>query len=317
MGARLSTTMARLGEPFELSIVARIPPGHILYFPDTLDPRNGIESVGAARWVAEPIAGDSVEMTIVYALRSFAGGSLALPEPQLVLHRPAGGAVPAPGPGGDGGRVGRWADASALEPGQFTRRMILPGNVRVAPVLPGGQPQEGFHPRPAADVLGHDWSQPVLGLLGFATLLVLGTTGLAVRRTADRIRPWLSARRAAPLPPAQSPRSRALAELEAILALGLHRSGRTDEFYTRTVHAARRYVESVHVGCGPAFTDREIIGHLVAAAGAGSVATFGSVVRRAEVVRFGVRRPGAGEAEADLALLRDWIGQYPSANGQS
>src|SRR3989304_4089812 len=142
MGARLSTTMARLGEPFELSIVARIPPGHILYFPDTLDPRNGIESVGAARWVAEPIAGDSVEMTIVYALRSFAGGALALPEPQLVLHRPAGGAGQI---GADGGRFGGDADRlrAAFLRGRVAR---TPGAAACAP-SPGRRRRARTGPR--------------------------------------------------------------------------------------------------------------------------------------------------------------------------
>lgn len=90
-----------------------------------------------------------------------------------------------------------------------------------------------------------------------------------------------------------------------------------DEFYTRSVHAARRYVEVVDAGCGPAFTDRELVSHLVAAAGASSVATFGSVVRRAEVVRFWIQRPGPDEGEGDVALLRGWIGQYPSPDAKS
>lgn len=324
MGATLSTRDVRLGELFELAIVARIPPGHSVYFPDTLETRNGIESAAAARWTAEPIGGDSAELTIVYALRSFVGGALALPEPQIVLHRPTGGrALTAEAAGGvaptaepavaaAGVRIGRWADVATLEPGRFTRRTILPASVRVVPVLPLERPRGGFSPRPAADVMGGDWSPPVLGLLGFVALIVLGTTGLAAQWTAARIRPWLTARRAEVGPPAQSPRDRALAELDAILAEGLHRSGRLDELYTRGSHAVRRYLDVVEVGCSPALTDRELIAHLINAAGASRIAGLGSVLLRAEVVRFGMHRPDPGEAEADVTRLREWVQWYPS-----
>ncbi|MBI4521569.1 MAG: hypothetical protein HY701_12085 [Gemmatimonadetes bacterium] len=322
-GATLSTRDVQLGEPFELAIVARIPPGHIVYFPDTLETRNGIESAAAARWTAEPIGGDSAELTIVYALRSFVGGALALPEPQIVLHRPlggrgltaeaAGGVAPRAEPAVEAAsvQVGRWADVATLEPGRFTRRMIVPASVRVGPVLPLERPREGFSPRPAADVVGGDWSPPVLGLLGFVALIVLGTTGLAAQWTAARIRPWLTARRPEVAPRPQSPRDRALADLDAILAEGLQRSGRLDELYTRGAHAVRRYLAVVEAGCTPALTDRELIAHLLGVAGASRIAALGGVLLRAEVVRFGVHRPDPREAEADVTRLRDWVREYP------
>ena len=308
LGATLSSRVVELGEPFELSIVARVPAGHIVYFPDSVESRGGIESAGPVRWEVRAVEGNSSELTVVYPLRSFAWGDQTLPSTEILLQR-AGTVVGSDSVGGSAVQVGRWADVAAAEPESFTRRPITPRAIQVAAVLPIARPEEGFQPRPPADVLGRSWGSAVLVLLGFAATVLLGAVTMGLRWAIPRILAALRRRAARQRP--RSARSRAVEELDALLAQGLHTAGRMDEFYSRSTHTARHYVEALDANCGPALTYRELVSHLAEAPG---VRSFSRVLSRAEVVRFGTHVPEPDNAVEDLDALRRWVLEYPSPN---
>jgi hypothetical protein len=137
-----------------------------------------------------------------------------------------------------------------------------------------------------------------------AALLVLAAGAGVARRTAARLGGWLAARRARshPPPPSPSPLERVLAELDDALRAGLHRQGRPEAFYTRIVHALRRYLAAVEPGYRPALTDRELVRRMTR-----GEEPFAHLMRHQEVVRFWVERPAAADAEADLEVLRAWL----------
>ena len=311
LSATLSSRVVELGEPFELSIIARVPSGHIVYFPDSVESRGGIESAGPVRWEVRAVEGDSSELTVVYPLRSFTWGDQALPSTEILLQR-TGSIGGSDSRGGSVVRVGRWADVAAAEPESFTRRPIVPRPTQVAAVLPIARPEEGFQPRPPADVLGRSWGGAVLVFLGFVAVLLLGAVMMGLRWAIPRILAMLRRRAARQRP--RSARSLAVEELDALLAQGLHTAGRMDEFYSRSTHTARHYVEALDVSCGPALTYRELVSHLAEAPG---VRSFSHVLRRAEVVRFGTHLPEPEDAVEDLGALRRWVLEYPSRNGSS
>jgi hypothetical protein len=311
IGARLSETTVQLGEVFQLTITAHVPPGHTVYFPDTLEIRNNVESAGRARATLRGIDADSMELVVVYPLRAFAIGSLTLPQADIFLQRAEDAEA---GRGGAPVRIGRMEELSLAAPGSYTRRPIVPGSVEVEPVLPLARPEDGFQPRPPADVLGRDWGTPVYVLTGLgATVLTLALT-LAGVWMLPKVRGRAPRAAAEPVPAGEplTPQERALRELDAIRARGLHRAGRMDEFYSLATVVARRYVERLHPSLGPWLTDRELIERLTATNGASGVHAFRSVLRHSEVVRFGLHLPSPGEAEGDLDELRRWVAGYPA-----
>lgn len=319
-GARLAASSVQLGEVFDLTITARVPGGHLLFFPDTLEVRNGVESAGPARHTLQPIAGDSMELTLVYPLRAFATGGLTLPQVDVFLQRQEEGALDPASEAAPTVRVGEWSELSRLAPGRFTRRPIVPGSIQVQSVLPLARPAGGFHPRDPADVVGRNWGIPVFVLLGLALAVlavILAMAGIRAVRLARGVSTRLI-RVPIERRPVLSPRDRAIAELEAIRQNGLHTSGRMDEFYTRSTRVARRYVEVLHPSLGPWLTDRELVARLTAIAGAtDGVHPVRNVFGHAEVVRFGVHVPRPEDAEGDLETLRRWVAQYPPENGTS
>ena len=305
--ARLSGSEARLGEPVQVTVIAVVPPGHTLYFPDSLASGGaaGWESAAPVRWSAAPAPGDSVEVTLAWSVRSFLEGGRQVPELALLLRRGNPGEPALPGARVD---VGRWAEVAALDPATLSRRPVLPGRVRVQPVLPVARPPEGFTPRPPLDALGGDWSRWVVATALGAALLVLSAGAGVARRTVARLEGWLGRWLAAgrarrhPPPPPPSPLERVLAELDDALRAGLHRQGRPEAFYTRIVHALRRYLAAVEPGYRPALTDRELVRRL-----ARGEEPFALLMRHQEVVRFWVERPAADDAETDLGVLRAWL----------
>ncbi|MEX0911982.1 MAG: hypothetical protein WD737_01990 [Gemmatimonadota bacterium] len=317
LGATLSSRSVELGQPFELSIMANVPSGHIVRFPDTLVVENGIESAAPVQWRARPAVEDSVELTIVYPLRAFAVGTLTLPDAEILLRPHTGGQT---GEGelesaGSDVWIEPWRSADPTS-GGFTRRPISPGTIEVEMVLPLSRPEEGFRPRPPADVMGPNWGRSVLALISLSGFgLVIGVSlavGRMVRRVRDR-----APRRSEPVVSSLSPRHRALSELDGILDSGLHTSGKMDVFYARSTLAARRYIETLDRACGPWLTDRELVGRLSAAGANGAAEPLGRVLRRAEGVRFGTRRPDPATAVADLAVLRDWVSGYPPGDASA
>ena len=296
VSATLSATEVEMGETVELTVIARIPRGHMAYFPDSLGSISGMESAGPVSSAFAPIEGDSLELTLVYPLRAFGEGWLAVPLVTLVLRPGTSGEAT-----GAGAQVGRWSDLEALDAGTLTHRPVRGSRIRVAPVLPGQPPTRRLHPSSSRRCPGGDWSPLVLGVLaGVGTLLLAAAWGQFAR--------WRRASRADPVAETRlSPRARALAELDHVLRQRLHDAGRLEEFYTRVVRALRHYLQQAEPGYRAALTDRELEAVLVR-----YEEPLRAVIRRQEVVRFWVERPSAMQAETDLEVVRGWLLEHAS-----
>jgi hypothetical protein len=317
ISATLSTGTPRLGERFELTVIARIPPDHTVRFPDSLRTGTGVESISAPVWSTADVQGDSIEITIVYPLRGMAWGRIAVPETELIVERAAGSVT-----GGE--LVTPWTSETPAA-GTFSRRPITPAWVEVPQVLPPAGPNGGFRPMPAFDVVGSEWGPARIGLVSLLGVVCAWISflvfGVIYRRVvtplarAARLRRLLRARamRGDGIPP----RVRALAELDELLASDLDRAPRLSEYYARGTRSARGYLGSIRGPTALARTYRELIADLFGGrdrgvgGGASEVPPLEVVLRRAESVRFGGEAASAGETREDLLALRDWVSRYP------
>lgn len=328
LSVMLSDQTPLIGERFDLTVVARIPPNHNVRFPDSLFTRTAIESIAVPFWTVAAGPGDSTDVTIVYPLRSLAWGRLAVPETELLVERMrAGPSVP------DAPVVTAWAAGANAIPGLFTRHAVTPAWVEVPQVLPPANPLAGFRPEPALDVVGSEWGPARIGLAGvaavaagWATLLIVAFVRKRVAvplARAARLRALRQAR--ARRGPGVHPRDRALAEIDDLLRLDFDDPEGLAEYHVRGTRSARGYLGRVDGSNALARTYRELIAELAAREGAGAgaadtrtglgavpVPSIDRILRRAEDLRYGEARVTPAEVREDLVALREWVTRYPS-----
>jgi hypothetical protein len=102
-------------------------------------------------------------------------------------------------------------------------------------------------------------------------------------------------------------RREALDELDALLGERLAADGRTHELYTRSSAIVRRFVGRMDPALGADLTSSEVVGRLEGRTNGRLGHALFRELGTAEVVKFGRARPGAGEADAHIRSLRDWV----------
>jgi len=291
-----------LADVFELRIELAVPPGSVVYFPDTIPATAEVESRSPVEWRARggPDGGATLELT--YPLMAFGMGPVDLPALDIVTMplegEPKGERIP-------GGSVaGDWVDAP---PAYVYAPNVTGQSVWVRPLYTSEDIVAGLSPRPPGDVQGLSWSLPAIALL-LVFSAVIG--GAAVTTTRE----WLSGR----VPPGPEPvaplslaevRARALSELDRMIGDGPYPSERAKGVYDASSGTVRGYAERLDPAWGPELTSTELMTRLGgrALAGGALVAEMG----RAEAVKFGRLRPDATSTEAHLRTLREWVRSSP------
>jgi len=106
--ASVSVDSVALAEEFELRIEVTIPPGSMVFFPDTIAARDYIESAAPVEWRARRGSDGGATLELTYALIPFGMGTLQVP-PVDVIARPLREGDDGEGiPGGS--LVGEWID---------------------------------------------------------------------------------------------------------------------------------------------------------------------------------------------------------------
>lgn len=318
---KASPDTVHVGELFTLTVSLRLRAGAALYAPDTLPGSSALETRRSARWVSRSVQGDSVEVDLSWVLAAYRTGPLELPPVALAVETRAAGAD-APVAAGVAPAYG-----SVLPGGGQIRPMTSQGAVRLrdaVSIVPAGSVlvasvlTDTAATRPSisgpADVMGRAWSPWRVLLIGVFGSAFLGLAGVQAARVVSRLRrrvtPDMSGSRAVF---GESAQQRALRELDEILALGLHRQRKVEEFYALSTLAVRAYVESFDGNWNRAFTTRELMRSLAARFGGNGVPEIADVLWMAEVVKFGRLRPDETEAERDWRSMRDWVHGFTRA----
>jgi hypothetical protein len=274
------------GEPFDLHVTLRVRPGLTVAVSDTLHEAPDVASLGAGVSTQRAAAGDSLEIQATYRLIAFQHGRVALPSMELTLQ-PAG------------------ASPSTAAAAAQTRTVFL-GGVEVPPYAPFDEEDVFLTARPAADVLGGDWSLWLLLAIGVATLAGVGTAGTVAPRLWRGGGATLLARMAG-----RSPRRKALQELDRIRGLGWHRNGRVDDFYALSTDTLRHYTGRTHGDLPETLTSTELMVRMQERWGPERVQNLSSAIANAERVKFGPYRPDPEAAERDWTAIRDWVRRAP------
>lgn len=301
----LSADSIEIGDRFDLRFTVRLPAGRVAFFPGSVAGA-GLEPFDGVAWTAEADSDGGTRIEVTYPLLAYRTGSLAVPALDVFVA-PAGEATSA-GYASPGDPVGSWS-AFLESPGALpsARLVAVPEQrVHVATVLALDDVTTQIAPRPPADVSGGDRDWVSTLLLGAFGVLLLGVTVASARD-------WSRMRNATPPPPLPSPRERALAAMDDILATGSHRDGRIRDFYDGWSGVVRRYLEGFEEAWGPSWTSTELMSDLqgrrrsVAIARSLGPEGIAREMRLAEEVKFGGLRPEPEEAEAHWKRARDWI----------
>jgi hypothetical protein len=267
--AELEADSARVGEVVLLRVsVGPVPPGAEVAFPTLPD-------TGAVTALAPPASlddGGGTTRSALYRLTAWQVGDLGLPG-AVVRVRGAG----------------------------FELELPLPDLVlHVKPVLPAGADPDTLAWRPAADVVGPNWSlAEKIAAAGLALAALLGALFYVWRR--GRSVP-------VPVPPGPEPRKRALAALGWLEESGLAEVGEVKAFYSALSQIVREFLAATEPRWGLDLTTPE----LIAAVGADGVeparvTALGELLVSADLVKFARRRPSAAIAAEALEAARDWI----------
>ncbi len=319
---KASPDTVHVGELFTLTVSLRLRAGAGLYAPDTLPGSSVLETRRSARWVSRSVPGDSVEVDLSWVLAAYRAGPIELPAVALAVEtraaaaegQAAAGVAPAYGsvlPGG--GQIRPMTSQRAERPGDAIV-MVQAGGVIVASILTDSVATPSSISAPA-DVIGREWSPWRVLLIGVLGSAFLGLAGIQAAQVVARFR----RRSTSDLPDShfvfgESAQQRALRELDEILALGLHRQQKVEEFYVRSTLAVRAYVESFDGNWNRAFTTRELMRSLAGRFAGSGVPEIADVLWMAEVVKFGRLRPDELEAERDWRSMREWVHSFKRAS---
>ena len=305
--ALLSSDTITVGDVFELQVRLPIPPGSIVYVPDSLPATFYMESFTTVLWEAEAALDGGATLLLTYPLIAFSAGNLPVPGLDVFtapISETTGDSLPG------GSILGAWEDAPrGPGGGLFTTRIPRLG-LWVEPVLTAEDLAQGAEPMPADDVVGSNWNWPTVALMVFFST-VLGS--VVITTTRD----WLSTRsllaeggeQTIPITIAEA-RLKALRELDQMLTSRLHERGDTHRFYEQSSGILRAYVEHIDPEWGPELTSSELMESL-AERDLETTKPLNIQMQIAEVVKFGRLRPSASEAEGHVETLRLWVDTSP------
>ena len=295
VGFTVEPEAPEFGEVFDLRITVRIRPGVVAFLPDTLVPGDASFSAGSGDWSETFGPADSVDIQTSYPVMGFLSGPVELPWLEL-WTRPA-----TAGEGGGARPASDLVDAGPVLGDELQPILISVGATEIVPLSELAGAAGDLFPRPAADVLGGQWSIWFLS----AVLTTIAGASLAWvlmsrRRRARRGGAELNGRD-------RSPRGEALRELDRIRGLGWQIDGLMVEFYDATTGVLRRFSEQENAEWGMALTSHELLARLEGRWGSSSVENLGSTISVAERVKFGGHRSEVEAAEDDWMTIRDWI----------
>ena len=303
--AVLSTDSVEIAEVFELHVQVPVPGGSVVYFPDTVPATDDIESFAPVDWRARrgPDGGATIELT--YALMPFGMGNIVLP-PVDVITMPMEDEVEGEGvPGGS--LVGVWEER---QPTVGFTRSVTPPMIWVKPVYTSDDVVAGMSPRGPDDVVGFSLSWPSLALvLLFSTVIGSAVVTSTREWLAGRDEPALKMHTGATT--LDEARTRAITELDRLLASGPYTAERAHELYKESSGIVRGYVERLDPEWGPELTSTELMASLKGRAS--EVGALAVEMRTAEAVKFGLVRPAAEPTAAHLTVLRAWLADRPEA----
>ena len=295
VGFTVEPAAPEFGEVFDLRITVRIGPGVVAFLPDTLVPGDASVSAGSGGWSETAGPADSVDIQASYPVMGFLSGAVELPSLEL-RTRPAGaGEVGGARPASD------LVDVGPVLDDELQLILISVGATEIIPLAEMAEASGDLFPRPAADVLGGQWS------MWFLSAVVTAIAGASLawllisrRRLAIRGGDELNGRD-------RSPRGEALRELDRIRGLGLHTEGLMVGFYDASTGVLRRFSEQEAADGGIALTSSELLVRLQGRWGSSSVEDLGSTISVAEGVKFGGHRSDVETAEGHWMTIRDWI----------
>ena len=295
VGFTVEPEAPELGQVFDLRITVRIGPGVVAFLPDTLVPGNASVSAGTGDWSETAGPADSVDIHARYPVMGFLSGAVDLPSLELWT-----------GPAGADEVGGARTARDLVEMGrvlgdELQSILISVGTTEIIPLSEMAELTGDLFPRPAADVLGGQWS--VWFLSGVVTAIAgvsLAWLLIFRRRLARRGEARLNGRD-------QSPRGEALRELDRIRGLGWHTDGRMVEFYDASTAVLRRFSAQEAADWGIALTSSELLVRLQDRWGSNSVKHLGSAISVAERVKFGGYRSEVEIAVGHWMTIRDWI----------
>jgi hypothetical protein len=301
VGFTIDPQEPEFAEVIDLQVTIRVPPGSIVFVPDTLVPGDASVSAGSGEWATVPGPADSVDVRANYPIMGFLNGTVELPEVELwarpVMAGEEGGAMAA----------GELVSATAVEMASLRRQQIFLGEIQITPLRAMGEAGNVLNPRPPADVLGGDWSAWLIS----AIMLSLAVGATIIWLILSRLRAGSGAHGIAQ--EVGSPRLKALRELDEIYARDLLAEGRCREFYDATTGVLRRFSERYEADWGIALTSTELLGRLRDRWGPQLVESLDDPVSIAEWVKFGTYRPGIDMAEGHWRRVRDWIERVPGS----
>jgi hypothetical protein len=300
--ATLSRDTVAMGEVFELLVRVPVPPGSVVYFPDTVASTAVLESHAPVRWEAEVAADGGATLLLTYPVIAYGAGLVGVSGFDVFVgSMGSAAAAEAALPGGS--FVGSWRDAPTRGGGDVRPFRVPRRGVWIDPVFSDEQLDGGVEPMPSADVVGASWHWPsiALGLLFAGGLVMIGFR--AWRSASAGEQRGLGARAWTPA----AARRDALEQLDRLLAEKLPSAGRVHELYTRSSAIVRRFVRRLDDELGADLTSSELVGRLRGRTNGGRGTALFREMGTAEVVKFGRARPGESDAEAHIRSLRDWV----------
>jgi hypothetical protein len=296
VGFTVEPEAPEFGEVFDLRITVRIGPGVVAFLPDTLVPGDASFSAGSGDWTEASGPADSVDIQTSYPVMGFLSGPVELPWLELWTRPATGGEVGGARPASD------LVDAGPVLGDELQPILISVGANEIIPLSELAEAAGNLFPRPAADVLGGQWS--IWFLSAVATAIAGASLAWVLifrrRRRARRGGAELDGRD-------RSPRGEALRELDRIRGLGWQIDGLMVEFYDATTGVLRRFSEQEDAEWGVALTSHQLLARLQGRWGSSSVENLGSTISVAERVKFGGHRSEVEAAEDDWMTIRDWI----------
>lgn len=172
--------------------------------------------------------------------------------------------------------------------------------LHVTSVLPDGADLETVAWRPAADVVGANWSTAELAAAGGLLLILLAGAVLFLRRRGRAI--------PVPRPEPMAPREKALIGLDLLARYGLIEAGELKGFYSALSLVLRRFLAETEGRWGLDLTTIQLMSRVgedgVTEA---DVRALEALLSQSDLVKFAGLRPGTTEATATLNMARDWI----------
>jgi hypothetical protein len=295
VGFTVEPEAPEFGEVFDLRVTVRIGPGVVAFLPDTLVSGDASVSAGTGDWSETSGPADSVDIRMRYPVMGFLSGPVELPWLDLWTRPAAVGEVGGARPLRD------LVDTGTGFGDEFQLISISVGATEITPLAEMAEAAGDLFPRPAADVLGGQWS------IWFLSAVAAAIAGASLvwlliyrRRLASRLEAQLNGRDL-------SPRGAALRELDRIRGLRWHTEGRMMEFYDASTGVLRHFSEQEATDWSIALTSSELLAKLQGRWGSNSVEDLGSAVSVAERVKFGGYGSEVEAAEGHWLTIRDWI----------